>query len=121
MGMRLNPELELRCLELAGRLPVAPPPDDASEAAFQADVLKYARGLGWLAYHTHTSKRSAPGFPDVVLARAPRLIVAELKVGDNRPTEAQEEWLAAFRAAGVPAFVWRPEDWPAIEATLRER
>jgi hypothetical protein len=53
------------------------------------------------------------------LLRPPRLLVAELKVGKNKPTAAQAEWLSAFRAAGVPAFVWRPQDWPAIEQALR--
>jgi len=112
-------ELTPRLMELAGLAPAAPPPDDdASEAAFMADVVRLARRNGFLVYHTHTSKRSAPGFPDLVLARPPLLIVAELKVGRNLPTPEQGEWLSAFREAGVRAVVWRPADWPEIERTL---
>jgi hypothetical protein len=50
--------------------------------------------------------------------RGPRLIVAELKVGNNLPTAEQDEWLLAFKAAGVPAFVWWPGDWPKIVEVL---
>jgi hypothetical protein len=73
---------------------------------------------GWLAYHTHDSRRSAPGFPDLVMLRGLRLLVAELKVGRNRLTRDQAVWLAAFRAAGVECHEWRPDDWPEIEVAL---
>jgi hypothetical protein len=48
------------------------------------------------------------------------VVFAELKVGRNPTTEAQDAWLS--RLAAVPAaevFVWRPADWPAIEATFK--
>ena len=40
-----------------------------TEKKFQAAVLQIANMYGWLAYHTHDSRRSAPGFPDLVLVR----------------------------------------------------
>src|SRR5688572_19177552 len=40
-----------------------------TERAFQAQVVKYARLMGWTAYHTHDSRRSQAGFPDLVLVR----------------------------------------------------
>jgi hypothetical protein len=112
--MQLPPDVERKALELAGAAPAHP-----SEREFMADVLAFARGLGYLAYHTHDSRRSAPGFPDAVLSRGRTLIVAEFKVGTNRLTPEQADWLERFRAAGVRAFEWRPEDWPGIESVLR--
>ena len=44
--------------------------------------------------------------------------MAELKVGKNKPTPEQEQWLEAWRKIGVPAFVWKPEDWKTIERLL---
>jgi hypothetical protein len=59
----------------------------------------------------------------MVLTRGGRLLFAELKVGRNRPTPAQENWLAALRAvAGVEVYLWREADWlgGAVEQILRE-
>lgn len=114
---RVRGYLVAKCLELAGLGPVVP---DESEAEFQARVIDLAQGLGYVVYHTHDSRRStADGFPDLVLSRIPRLLVAELKVGANQPTPEQLDWLERFRAAGIPAFVWWPKDWAEIERTLR--
>lgn len=115
--MKLTPELEAQVLMLAGVNPV--PLADLTEEQFLSEVLRLARRLGWHAYHTRDSRKSAAGFPDCVFARAPRLFVAELKVGDNQPTAAQLTWLEQFQAASIPAYVWRPTDWQEIERTLR--
>jgi hypothetical protein len=125
MGMRVSPDMERKLLELAGEVPLPPPVDlDASEKQFQADVVKYAKRCGWEdVYHTFNSKRSSPGFPDCVFGRqhrAPHLMVAELKVGDNEPTDDQQRWLNYFLLAGVPTYVWRPEHWPDIKRILEE-
>lgn len=97
-----------------------PDEDSASEKDFQADVEKFAKRHGWRLYHTRDSRKSAGGFPDLVLLRGPRLIVAELKVGCKNPTSEQTAWLDAFRAAGVPSYIWRPSDWPVIAKALGE-
>lgn len=93
-----------------------------TEKEFQSQVIALARLRGWLAYHTHDSRRSAKGFPDLVLCRvrnnAGRVIFAELKVGRNECTPEQRQWIAALLSAEVAAFVWRPEMWPDIERIL---
>lgn len=78
-------------------------------------VRKLAKAYGWLSYHTHNSRRSEPGFPDLVLVRGPRLIFAELKRQSEKPTKDQAAWLAALRYAAdetvhVRAYLWRPSD-----------
>jgi hypothetical protein len=92
-----------------------------SEKQLTQAVVDCARRLGWLCYHTHDSRRSAPGFPDVVLIRGRRMIVAELKVGKNKATAAQLAWLGAFEDCGVPAYLWREDDWLSgrVEDALR--
>ncbi|MGE9348668.1 VRR-NUC domain-containing protein [Isoptericola variabilis] len=85
---------------------------EMSEAALQTRVLGLARELGWMAYHTHDSRRSQPGFPDLVLLHAKRggQVVAELKTERGRVSTEQHRWLAEFRGCGVEAHVWRPAD-----------
>ena len=93
-----------------------------SERELQQAVLDCARLFGWRAYHTFDSRRSARGFPDVVLVRPPRLLAAELKAEHGRLTLEQHRWLDALRACpGVEAVEWRPHDWTsgAIERALR--
>jgi hypothetical protein len=119
--MKLNPELERRVLELAGDLRPEPPVDeDASEKQFQAEVVKLAKKNGWRVYHTHDSRKSAAGFPDLTMVRRCRLIFAELKVGKKTPTADQQNWLDDLRRVPgqVGVFLWRPSDWPQIVALL---
>ena len=51
------------------------------------------------------------GFPDLVLARSPRLVFAELKSERGTPTPEQEKWLLTLAACSEPeAYLWRPDD-----------
>jgi hypothetical protein len=92
-----------------------------SEKAFLQKVTDYARERRWRVYHTWKSANSSPGFPDLVFLRAGVLGFAELKVGDNKPTKPQQDWLADLAAVNSVAFValWYPDDWPTIEEVLR--
>lgn len=47
-----------------------PPNPHCSEKDWQAWVEDAARMNGWLPYHTRDSRKSAEGFPDLVLLRA---------------------------------------------------
>ena len=75
-----------------------------NERDFLALVRTAAELSGWeLFYHTHVSKRSDSGWPDVVICRTkprPRIIIAELKFDrPKRPgkaTASQLEWLEAL-------------------------
>lgn len=92
-----------------------------TERDFQATVVETARLLGWRVYHTHDSRRSEPGFPDLVLVRE-RVVWAELKTDSvrSRLTPEQRSWVDALQRAGGEVHVWRPRDWPLIEQTLRD-
>lgn len=91
------------------------------ERDFQAQVLKLARLTGWLCYHTHDSRRSAAGFPDLVLVRPPQIVFAELKSESGKLRPEQEAWLKALAGSeSVEAALWRPRHWPEIEQTLHK-
>jgi hypothetical protein len=91
------------------------------EAAWLATVRAAARHLGWMDYHVRDARGSAHGFPDLLLVRPPRCIVAELKSETGRLTKPQVAWLALFAACPhFETFVWRPDDdWDAIQEVLR--
>lgn len=100
------------------------------EKDFQRDVVQLARTLGWrvaLFRPARTTKgwRTAvgadgAGWPDLMLVRD-RLVAAELKVGRNRLTPEQADWIEWLTAAGVECHVWRPEDLDHIVFTLQQR
>jgi hypothetical protein len=68
------------------------------EADLQSAVVKLARTLGGLVYHTHDSRRSAAGFPDLVIVfeRTGAILFAELKQDGKHPTPEQNQWLRAL-------------------------
>ena len=91
--------------------------EDASEGDFQARVLQLAKATGWSHYHTHDSRKSPAGFPDLVLWRD-RVMFRELKTNTGTATPAQLETLFALDGAGADARVWRPKMWEAIVEEL---
>lgn len=143
-----------RALNVAGEL---------TEGAWQAQVVGLARLYAWrLIYHApaggHGSRSAGTrrvaseqlpegnGFPDLILIKGPRLVVAELKSRTGRPRPGQAEWLDAFETVGdavdnvvalardravgtdatnnfprpsVEAYLWRPADWPNVHNVLR--
>ena len=86
------------------------------EDEFQAWVLDLAERNGWLAYHPHDSRKSAAGFPDLVLVKAGVMIAAELKCEDVKTMPlAQTKWLAELSCVpGVRAVLWQPADCESI-------
>jgi hypothetical protein len=83
-----------------------------SEDAFLAQVRRLAGDLGWMTYHTHDSRRSESGFPDLVLISPPqgRILFRELKKMKGRVSADQKNFLEALTAVGQDAAVWRPDD-----------
>ena len=86
-----------------------------TETEFQNAVIEAACRFGYLCYHTHNSRRSAPGFPDLVLAKNGAVLIAELKTDTGVVTTDQKAWLLA--AHGV---IWRPKHWDVIEKSLKD-
>lgn len=78
-----------------------------SEKQFQTHLIRYAKSRGWRVYHTFCSKRSEPGFPDLVLVRE-KVLFRELKSEKGRVTQHQRKWGDALLCAGADFKVWRP-------------
>lgn len=84
-----------------------------------------ARTAGWLCAHfrpaqTQRGRWITPmagdkGFPDLVLAKHGRLLLAELKTDKGRPSREQEAWLAALGSHGR---LWRPAQWGEVQHEL---
>jgi hypothetical protein len=89
-----------------------------TEAEFQKKVTDLCDWLRLKWHHETDSRRSKAGFPDLVIVGEVVLFV-ELKTERGKVTFEQNEWIDALRAAGCYARVWRPSDWPQIEATLK--
>jgi len=92
-----------------------------SENAFQQQVIDLAHLCGWLVYHTHDSRRSAAGFPDLTFVHPQRgdFFLAELKSERGRVSSAQQQCIDALRLAGISTYVWRPADFDAIVHRLQ--
>lgn len=90
-----------------------------SEEGFQRSVIELACLLGWRVYHTHDSRRSDCGWPDLALLKPPRFILAELKSQRGRLRPEQREWLALLEQCPMlEAYLFRPSDWPRIVEIL---
>lgn len=99
----------------------ATPLVELTEKQWQQQVVDLAKQLGWRRpYHTHDSRRSEPGFPDLTLVRD-RVIFLELKREKGRLTEPQKDWLRALDAAGAEVYVARPRDLEDLARVLTTR
>jgi hypothetical protein len=92
-----------------------------SEKEWQAQIIELAELYGWFVYHTYDSRRSAAGWPDLVLARPTtgELIYVELKTDKGRVTKAQQTWLRILQDCNQETHVWRPRDFDAIHDRLK--
>ena len=93
-----------------------------SEKAFMAAIVRMAKEHSWMVYHTHDSRKSLPGYPDVTLAKPGKpVLFVELKVPGGQLTAAQHAWLDALTLAeGKEVHVWMPEDIPKIIWSLTQ-
>lgn len=95
---------------------------EITEAELQALIVEAAKAFGWLIYHTHDSRHSAAGFPDLVLVRDGELLFVELKSAKGKISAAQTEWLALLgTVASIDVAMWRPHDLTDALARLARR
>ena len=91
-----------------------------SEAAFQAQVVELAEALGWHAYHTHDSRRSNPGCPDLELLRGATMLRLELKTEKGAVSDAQQAYIDRLKQIKfVYADVVRPSHWEQLVGALK--
>jgi hypothetical protein len=93
-----------------------------SERDFQQSILDLSWRCGWeCSYHVHDSRRSEPGFPDLVLVSTTRgrVLWIECKAEKGKVRPEQRRWHDALRAAGQEVYVWRPSDFATVERVLK--
>lgn len=73
-------------------------------------VRKLVRDLGLISYHTHDSRGSDPGFPDLTIVGR-GVIYRELKPEQGDLSFHQRVWARRLRKAGESFAIWRPADW----------
>jgi hypothetical protein len=100
------------------------------ENEFTEQVLELALLYGYKRAHFRPARtkdgwRTAvsgdgKGFPDLLLVRKRdgRKIAAELKVGKNKPTPEQLDWLETLAACGFETFLWYETDWEILKNIL---
>ena len=84
-----------------------------TEKQLQSAVVQLAELLGYSVYPTYDSRRSQPGFPDLVLCRPPRLLFVELKTTKGKLTAEQKAWGERLIDSGAEYRIWRPSHWNA--------
>ena len=92
-----------------------------TEGELLAAVLDLARLYRWRSFHARTAgtgrgwrtavQGDGVGFPDLLLVRDMRVLVAELKTASGVLSPEQGIWLAAFVHTEVERYVWRPADF----------
>lgn len=105
-----------------------------SERDFQRQVNNLLERYGYEWYHVHDSRRDRAGFLDSFAAgprnaKAPVIVIAELKRQSGRVRPQQQVWLTlltqisgivnkAARREVLIVRLWRPSDLPEIERLL---
>ena len=91
-----------------------------TEKKFMSQIIRIAKAYGWICYHTFDSRRSEPGFPDLVLVRE-TVLFRELKTDDGKLTPEQKAWGDKLRNAGANYAVWRPSMAQEITKEIQGR
>ena len=94
-----------------------------SEEILQDSIVALAKLLGYLHYHTHDSRRSPGGFPDLVLVhvKTGTVLWIECKSEDGELSDDQKKWGTALVAGHARYYILRPRDWAdgTVEAILK--
>jgi len=93
--------------------------DIMPESQLQERIIEAATIGGWMHYHTHDSRRSDRGWPDLVLVRGRRMLVLELKRRTGRVSVHQQGWIDALqRVDTLDVRVVRPDDLDTLRDEL---
>lgn len=92
-----------------------------TERELQTTIIEIAQRLGWETHHQHDSRHSTAGWPDLVLAKAPQLLFAELKTEVGKVSAEQCHWLELLADCGCEVHVVRPSGLDAFIARLQEQ
>ncbi len=96
-------------------------PVPISEEQFLNLIVDTAYTCGWLVHHGRTAWTSKgyrtpiqgdAGFPDLFLARPPRVLVVELKSEKGKLSAEQKAWGEILKQCpGIKYYQWRPSQF----------
>jgi hypothetical protein len=92
-----------------------------TEEDCQQQIIDLAGFYRWdRRYHTHDSRRSVGGFPDLVMVhvRDKRVIFAEIKAMKGKLSPEQLAWLWDLATAGAEVYVFHPANWNLVVDVL---
>ncbi len=106
----------------------APPRPTHTE--WQAQLVDLAQAYGWRHLHvrrsigkgkTWVTATNVKGWPDLLLWHPDcgGVLAVEVKVPPDEPTPEQSDVLDELAAAGVPSYVWYPDDLDFAADVLR--
>ena len=90
---------------------VSPWCEALSEAHLQTLVTDTCDLMKLRWHHETDSRKSKPGFPDLVIVGPGGTLFRELKKQHGRVRKDQKDWLEDLTKAGADAAIWRPSDW----------
>lgn len=82
-----------------------------TERQLMDGLISAARRLNLLVYHTHMSRHSEAGFPDLCIVGNGRIAFMECKGPKGKLSEPQRTWIIQLQAAGIDAFAVYPADY----------
>lgn len=89
------------------------------ESELQRKVIETCNWLGLRHYHTFDSRKSAAGFPDLVIVGPLGVLFVELKSDKGLVSPQQEAWVADLERAGAEAFIIRPAGFDHLVKRLK--
>jgi len=99
-----------------------------SEREFMDQVIDLAHVYGWIVAHFRVARTKdgwvtpvsadGAGFPDLIILREGRMIVAELKREDGNLTPEQYFWLLEFMKVTDDVYLWKESDWEEAKIVL---
>ncbi len=93
-----------------------------TEKDLREQIRDLCKMLGWKFYFSWTSIHSPRGMPDLILAKPPRLIFAELKTDKGQLSEYQKDWIDILsKCPGCEVYLWRPADIEEIARILQSQ
>lgn len=116
----------LEYVRLRDELAPLPPRAERSklpEKAWQGQIVRVAKTLGYYTYHPLLSRFSERGWPDLSLLHEARrrALWIECKTDEGVLTEKQVQVILAMRACGLEVHVLRPHDGLQAVADLLGR
>lgn len=86
--------------------------DKMTHAELQNNIVKAAKLCGFRCQYWWKSIHSPAGFPDLFMIKGQKIILAELKVGNDKLSPSQIEWKDILtQVKTIEYYEWHEEDW----------